>query len=255
MHKISRIATLASAALFCFAPIQAPAAEGPGADERHAVDLAQYLDLAEFYVAPPTAKRDPVTGFHVGGLNETPVIERLTELNGRKIADLEADMRPGSSSTAGFLGADEKLLDLLADDNRYVVQTLRLTHQELARHLHALATIGWWQQKHHEETAPFVYRGRRFKVTLAATRGSQPSPFNDGTESGADATLENLDNGRTLKFALLVPYMIERYGFYEGRGTSYRVEPRQIVEVLDFLDGRHAGELLSDRTLAGDFGE
>src|SRR5262249_35493691 len=35
--------------------------------------------------------------------------------------------------------------------------------------------------------------------------------------------------------ALLVPYMIERYGFYEGKGTSYRVEPRQVVEVFDFL--------------------
>jgi hypothetical protein len=29
--------------------------------------------------------------------------------------------------------------------------------------------------------------------------------------------------------------MIERYGFYEGKGTRYRVEPRAVLEVLDFL--------------------
>jgi hypothetical protein len=29
--------------------------------------------------------------------------------------------------------------------------------------------------------------------------------------------------------------MIERYGFYEGKGTPYRVEPRQVIEVFDFL--------------------
>ena len=29
--------------------------------------------------------------------------------------------------------------------------------------------------------------------------------------------------------------MVERYGFYEGRGTSYRVDPREIVRVLTFL--------------------
>lgn len=29
--------------------------------------------------------------------------------------------------------------------------------------------------------------------------------------------------------------MIEPYGFYEGQGTPYRVEPRAAVEVLDFL--------------------
>jgi hypothetical protein len=163
------------------------------------------------------------------------LIERLTELNGRKIAELEADMRPGASSTAGFLGADEKLVEVLAADNRRVVEELGLTHQELARHLHALATIGWRQWKHEESNQPFLYHARRFKISVASTRGSQPSPFGDGTESGSDATIENLDNGRKLKFGLLVPYMIERYGFYEGHGTSYRVDPQKIVEVLDFL--------------------
>ena len=29
--------------------------------------------------------------------------------------------------------------------------------------------------------------------------------------------------------------MIERYGFYEGTGTPYRVAPRDIMAVLDFL--------------------
>jgi hypothetical protein len=29
--------------------------------------------------------------------------------------------------------------------------------------------------------------------------------------------------------------MVERYGFYEGKGTSYRVDPRAVLEVFDFL--------------------
>jgi hypothetical protein len=29
--------------------------------------------------------------------------------------------------------------------------------------------------------------------------------------------------------------MIERYGFYEGKGTPYRVEPGKVLEVLDFI--------------------
>jgi len=29
--------------------------------------------------------------------------------------------------------------------------------------------------------------------------------------------------------------MIDRYGFYEGKGTSYRVDPKQVVELFDFL--------------------
>jgi hypothetical protein len=29
--------------------------------------------------------------------------------------------------------------------------------------------------------------------------------------------------------------MIERYGLYEGKGTPYRVEPRRVLEVFDFV--------------------
>ena len=45
----------------------------------------------------------------------------------------------------------------------------------------------------------------------------------------------NLDNGKKIAYSLLVPHMIERYGFYEGKGTPYRVEPRTVFQVLDFL--------------------
>jgi hypothetical protein len=29
--------------------------------------------------------------------------------------------------------------------------------------------------------------------------------------------------------------MVERYGYYEGKGTPYRVAPREALEVIDFL--------------------
>ncbi|MGH7139049.1 MAG: hypothetical protein ACREHD_25160 [Pirellulales bacterium] len=123
------------------------------------MDLASYLSLADYYVAPPAKTRDPITGFIVGGENTTALILGLTELNGRKIVDLQADMRPGASSTAGFLGANENLLEIMAADNRYVVDELGLSHQQLARDLHAMATIGQWQSKQGREGSPFTARG------------------------------------------------------------------------------------------------
>ena len=51
-----------------------------------------------------------------------------------------------------------------------------------------------------------------------------------------------MDNGKTLKFSPLVPMMVERYGFYEGHGTSYRVDPRDIVKVLTFLVVKNGAE-------------
>ena len=60
-------------------------------------------------------------------------------------------------------------------------------------------------------------------------------PFNDGTKTNCDAEITNVKTGKSLQYSLLVPYMIERYGFYEGKGTPYRVDPKEVLEVLDFL--------------------
>jgi hypothetical protein len=202
-------------------------------------DLVDFIDLGKYYVHPVRPHKEDATGFVVGGRNETALLRTLTKINGRTIAELETDMRPGAKSDvgseAGFLGPAEKLLEVLATDNHYVVDELGLTHQELAKHLHAMGTIAFWQSDRNAQANAFIYHGRRFKVSLVITTGTQLSPFRDGTESGSNVVVENLENGKQLRYALLVPYMIEHYGFYEGHGTPYRVEPRQIVEAFDFL--------------------
>jgi hypothetical protein len=204
------------------------------------------VDPADLGVKPVPEAKDPKTGFVLGGKNPTALIKGLTEINGRTVADLEADMRPGAKSEVGsdkgFLGADEKLLGVLAADNAYVVDELGLTHQELARHLRVLAAIGLKRfveaqktKKPDPSAEPFTYRGRRFTVELLFSRGYQLSPFKDGTKTDTEARLTNADTGKKLGYSLLVPDMIERYGFYEGTGTPYRVAPKDIIAVLDFL--------------------
>ena len=189
------------------------------------------IDLRELGIEPFTPTTDAKTGFVTGGRNATELLLKLTAIQGRLIADLERDMRPNAASdvgsTSGFLGPDESLLEVLAADNRLVVDEHRLTHQELARHLRILAELG--NRNRGEE---FSYRGQRFKVTLMTWRGYQLSPFRDGTRTNQDAVVENVTNGEKLKYSLLVPLMIERYGFYEGKGTPYRVEPAQVLRVL-----------------------
>jgi hypothetical protein len=199
------------------------------------LDLASVLDLAEYVIKPFKPTTEEKTGFLVGGKNTTALIRKLPSLNGRTIAALEVDMRPGGMSKSGFLGKEEGLLDVLAMDNKYVVEELGLTHQILAKHLHAMGSIGLWRIKHKLDKAEFVYHGRRYTVEMQFTRGTQPSPFKDGTSSGTNAIVRNRDNGKQLSYALLVPYMIERYGFYEGKGTPYRVDPKEVLEVFDFL--------------------
>jgi len=205
-----------------------------------AADLPDYtqFDLTKHGLPPVKPTKDAKTGFVVGGRNSTELIKSLREIAGRSIADLEADMRPGAKvehgSDTGFLGKDEKLLDVLAQDNALVVDQHGLTHQQIARHLHALGAIADHLETQHKPTE-FRYHGRRYRVQVQHTRGFQLSPFLDGTKSGSNAQITNLDNDQSLHYGLLVPFMIERYGFYEGEGTEYRLDPQQALAVLDFL--------------------
>ncbi len=211
---------------------------GLHAEDRKLPDDLKDLDPnlhPELRPVPPM--KDPATGFIVGGRNATSLIKGLTHINGRTIAELEEDMRPENPnvtawrSRAGFLGPDEGLLDIMAEDNRFVVEELGLTHQALARPLLVMGIAGG--STFHPRT--IRYHGKRFRVAVTIYRGSQVSPFRDKTATYKDATVENLETGKFLEYSLLVPQMIERYGFYEGKGTPYRVEPRKIVEVFDFL--------------------
>ena len=209
------------------------------------------LDQIGVTVFQPT--KDAKTGFIIGGMNATDLIRKLTQINGRSIADLEKDMRPGArgenpmgkgierfeGSTKGFLGKDEKLLDVLVMDNAFVVDRLGLTHQDIARPLLIAAALGERERSNDKETL-FRYQGQDYRLKMIRWKGSQFSPFYDRTHASCDAELENLTVKKKLKYSLLVPQMIERYGFYEGKGTPYRVEPVEVLEVFPYLKAKKA---------------
>jgi hypothetical protein len=206
------------------------------------------VPLEQLGVQPVTPAKDASAGFFVGGKNATALIRKLTEINGRTIADLEKDMRPGAradkpmgpglerfeGSTKGFLGADEKLLDVLAMDNEFVVDKLGLTHQDLARPLLVAAALGS-KNRFDEKGVAFRYYGQDYRIRIVYFKGFQFSPFYDRTSTSRDAELENLTANKKLNYSLLVPLMIERYGYYEGKGTPYRVAPAAIVEMFPHL--------------------
>jgi len=195
------------------------------------IDWKDY-PLKDLGLEPFKPVKDAKTGFVEGGKNATDLIRKLPSIHGRSITALEKDMRPGEASSKGFLGKDENLLDILASDNDLVLEELGHTHQELARHLLILAAIA---EKGVKGESEITYHGRRLKLKLIAFRSVVLSPFEDGTKTNKEVTVTNVKSGKTLKYSVLVPVMVERYGFYEGKGTPYRVDPNQIVEVLEFL--------------------
>ncbi len=199
-----------------------------GRVENGSIVLRRELTPKEVGVLPIEIKKE-ASGFKIGGQNSTELIKNLREINGQKIEDLENRMKPKKFSTSGFLGEDEKLLDVLAADNDFV-SSLGLTHQDLAEPLNYVRGIinkGLGRE--------FKYKNDSYPLDLYYFSGPQKSPFEDKTEASIDVKVINLTTGHNIKFSLLLTDMIERYGFYEGKGTAYRLDPVDIIKVFPYL--------------------
>jgi hypothetical protein len=175
-------------------------------------------------VFPP--QKDQLTDFILGGKNPTALIRELPQITGVRIADLEARMRQGPDH---LLGEKESLLEVLAAQNQ-LVDELGLSHQELAKPLKVVA----------QAKSKYVrYRDRRYTVSFRRWNDYWSSPFNDGLKSGlTEVDVQNMENGRFIRFHILLPKLIERYGFYGGLEGRHRLDPHDVVEVFDFLKKR-----------------
>ena len=183
----------------------------------------------QYYQSDPKSSE----GFAIGKSNSTKTISETSEINGISIRMLEDQMRPGArgpmGSEKGFLGANEGLIEIMVHDNKFVVDEQQLSHVDLAR---PLLLLGYYAKKRGPQ-AKVEYGELSLRIQTTQFKGYQYSPFNDKTKTDTDVLITNLKTGDSLKYSLLVPHMIERYGFYEGMETSYRVEPSAIIKVLE----------------------
>ena len=236
MKMKTKISLLAASVVALFASCNqnssnqqnAPASSGQG------LTGSQFdLDDTTFYSA--VKPFDDPGGLRIAGPNSSEQIRACTSINSLSIAELEELMRPGQrderTSKNGFLGPEEGLIDVLVADND-LVNGMGLSHRDLAIPLLQICQRAYGQLKQGDDDVEIDHANIRWRVNFTVFMGSQFSPFNDKTKASVDYTVTNLENGESVSFSGLVPLMIERYGFYEGHGTPYRVDPTDIARVL-----------------------
>ncbi|HZJ82692.1 MAG TPA: hypothetical protein VFD57_02670 [Clostridia bacterium] len=148
-------------------------------------------------------------------MRQTPEFQRIQEL-----------MQPGIISEEGFLGNDiRNLADILADDELKVI-ALDLTHEKIAEAMERLTEIG---------RASFgnpVMVDDLFRVTVESAKGKIASPFG-GLYNKENIEVLNTRTDETIIWTTLNIHLIRDHGFYEGKGAFFRVEPSDLVRVLE----------------------
>jgi hypothetical protein len=135
-------------------------------------------------------------------------------------------MAPGVLSKHGFLGSDPRRLEDILDADASAVAGLGTTHEAIA------AELGRSLADAEAATGTSVAVDEHLHAVHTEVMGRIPCPFGRcGTFQKGEANLTDDATGETLRFTALSVHMIGEHGFYEGRGSCYRVEPAAVFRM------------------------
>lgn len=137
------------------------------------------------------------------------------------------NMRPGCITLKGLLGEDgRKLVDILIDDDGEV-KRLGTSHEAIASRMQELRDAGL------QGLGESITVEDRYEVRVDSVRGKLPCPFEDGVVQKTFIQVRNIELNRAITYTDLHIHMIKEHGFYEGRGSAFRLPPQELVEILD----------------------
>lgn len=148
-----------------------------------------------------------------------------------ELTKAQANMQPGVITSDGFLGDDDRpIVDIIQDDEEEMAR-LGLSFEESAKKLREIMEEG------RKGLGEPVTVDDRWLVRVDEARGFLPSPFEDGIFRKVNAQVERLDQsgkptGDRLAYTQLSLHLMENHHFLQGKGSPFRLNPRDIKHVL-----------------------
>ncbi len=148
----------------------------------------------------------------------------------------QARMRPGVIAQEGFLGDDRRPLAEIVDEDDAAVRRLGVTHAAIAARMRALRSAGAAGLGGPVAAPP------HFEVTVDSFRGRLQCPFGDGATRKTNIAVLNLALKHEIIYTELAIHMIAAHGFYNGRGSPFRLAPADLAAILEVPSVAPAGE-------------
>jgi hypothetical protein len=138
------------------------------------------------------------------------------------------NFKPGKITKEGFLGNDTRHIHDIIEEDMHVLDRLRVSKEQVADRLQYFIEEG----KKGLET--LVDLGD-FTTQVIWRRGMLPSPFGDPKRlyHKIVATVFNKKLNKELTYTQLNVHLIRDHGFFEGKGSVFRLEPEDVVKILD----------------------
>lgn len=141
---------------------------------------------------------------------------------------IQEKMRPGVITLSGFLGDDRRNLNDIIQDDAALVDRLGLTHRALAERMMVLRDRGL------DGLGEFIDVPPHFEVKVDTVRGKLPCPFGDpGIFPKTNTAVRNKELNKEITYTDLNIHMILAHGFYQGKGSLFRLNPEDLSAILE----------------------
>jgi hypothetical protein len=140
---------------------------------------------------------------------------------------LEQMLRSSKLVAGGFMGADSRSLAEIVEADTSELTRLGYTTEQITLRMQTITNTA----KAGFESWVRIDDKRQAAVTEA--RGLTICPWpHAGNCAKRVTTVERLDSGESIHFSDLNIHMIAQHGFFEGRGSPFRIEPEKLVDVI-----------------------
>ena len=127
-----------------------------------------------------------------------------------------------------FLGSDKRRLTEILDDDQDLVNSLNLTHEEIASRLEEITRVAKMN------LGDRITLENRYQVRAEEHRGMIPCPWGHlrGLFAKSYLELKDLSTDNILIWSDLSIHLIREHGFYQGKGSPFRLEPKVLKQVF-----------------------
>lgn len=139
---------------------------------------------------------------------------------------LEEVLRSSKLVQGGFMGEDKRPPEEIIEEDLEVLHRLQYTPKQVAEKMETLRDIARPQLGNWVRTDDFEVRYEDYE-------GSQVCPWpHPGKYLKGITTCRRPDNQQSLFWSDLNIHLIKAHGFFQGKGSTYRLEPEELVRFL-----------------------
>lgn len=140
---------------------------------------------------------------------------------------LEALLRSSKFSASGFMGSDKRTLWEIIDADAAEFEKTGKTKEEIAARMKELTELA------RRALGDWVRVNKNLKVSIDDSRGFIPCPWPHAIRCLKNiTTAKQVDTGKSVRWSDLNTHLIKDHGFFEGRDSTFRIEPSALVEII-----------------------